>query len=635
MTKRKLLLFAIDVLICLVSFSFMIFLAASELVSSLMIPSDTPVFNTAVSFLISAAFIFSFRFAFGIYKTIWRYAGVGTYLKIVCSDFFSGILIFLSGRMLPTYNIGFAVAVSFVAISCLLTLSARFAYQHWYAMIAATQDNREDEERDHRINIAIVGAGNIGASLASELLRNPRAHYKPVCFIDADSGKAGQTLNGIPVYSSKNVVERLSTLPVQEIVIALPELDGDKKADLFDVYKKTGCKVKLYDYPLSESGATESSRSLRDLKIEDLLFRENIDLSNKLSASFYKGKTVLVTGGGGSIGSELCRQIASLSPKKLVIFDIYENNAYDIEQELRRAYGKELCLEVYIGSVRDAARLDAVFGGVKPDVVLHAAAHKHVPLMESSPAEAVKNNILGTYNTALAAERHGVQKFVLISTDKAVNPTNVMGATKRFCEMIAGSRPGKTTSFAAVRFGNVLGSNGSVIPLFRKQIENGGPITITDRRIIRYFMTIPEAAGLVLEAGAMANHGELFVLEMGKPIKIWDLAVNMVTLAGLEVGRDIEIREVGLRPGEKLYEELLVKSEHITRTENSLIFIEKDAPLSEAEVARRMEMMCDAIPRGNEAVIAALKASVPTFMTPEEINSRAEATVREELGVNM
>lgn len=636
MTKRKALLCFIDTMICLVSFSFMVFLGKSEFVTSVVIPPETSFFDAAVSFLISFILIFATRISCGIYKTIWRYAGVSTYMKIIFSDFLSGVLIFLSGRLIGRFHIGFGVALSFVAICCLATLSARFAYQHLYAQRSASRDSSNDEKRDHRIDIAIVGAGNIGASLAQELLRNPRAHYKPVCFVDADARKAGQTLNGLPIYSSKdNIIEKLRSLRVQEIVIALPELNGDKKAKLYDTYKKTGCKVKLYDFPLSESGSVEERRSLRDIRIEDLLFRDNIDISNKLSGSYYSGKTVLVTGGGGSIGSELCRQIAKLSPKKLIIFDIYENNAYDIEQELTRAYGDRLSMKVYIGSVRDAARLDYVFAKERPDIVLHAAAHKHVPLMEASPAEAVKNNIIGTYNTVCTAERYSVAKFVLISTDKAVNPTNVMGATKRFCEMIVQSRSGSVTHFAAVRFGNVLGSNGSVIPLFKKQIENGGPITITDKRIIRYFMTIPEAAGLVLEAGAMADHGELYVLEMGKPIKIWDLAVNMVTLAGLEVGRDIEINEIGLRPGEKLYEELLVKSEQITKTDNSLIFIEKDTPLTRDEVEARLDILKNSLDKGNRAVKAALKEVVPTFVAPEEINLYAESTVREEFGVTI
>lgn len=639
MSKRKALLCFIDMIICFVSFAFMVFLGKSQIVRSVVIPDETSYAEAAFAFVISLLLIFVIRIAMGIYKTIWRYAGVGTYLKMIVSDFLSGVLIFLSGRAFLRFNIGFGVSVSFVALCCLATLSVRFAYQFYYARLSVRADISGDSDRDHRINIAIVGAGNIGASLAQELLRNPRAHYRPLCFVDSDASKAGQSLNGLPIYlADDKIAERLSELPVQQIIIALPELDGDKKAKLFETYSATGCKVKLYDYPLSQTSDVrhrDVSRAVRDIKIDDLLFRDNIEPASKLSESFYRGKTVLVTGGGGSIGSELCRRIAGLSPRRLAIFDIYENNAYAIEQELRRNYGDSLELDVYIGSVRDAARIDAVVGELKPDVILHAAAHKHVPLMEKSPCEAVKNNIIGTYNTVLAAEHYGVERFVLISTDKAVNPTNVMGATKRFCEMIVRSRSSSSTVFSAVRFGNVLGSNGSVIPLFKQQIETGGPVTVTDKRIIRYFMTIPEAASLVLEAGAMSRCGELYVLDMGKPIKIYDFAVNMITLAGLEVGRDIQIEEIGLRPGEKLYEELLVKGEQITKTDNSLIFIEKDTPLPEATVEEMVRRLDEAAHSSNEEATELLRRFVPTFITPDKVNSSAERTMKEELGVGV
>jgi len=337
---------------------------------------------------------------------------------------------------------------------------------------------------------------------------------------------------------------------------------------------------------------------------------------------------VLVTGGGGSIGSELCRQIAKLSPARLIIFDIYENNAYDIQQELIRRHGAKLNLSVEIGSVRERARLEAVFAHYRPEIVFHAAAHKHVPLMEHSNQEAIKNNCLGTYNTADMAEKYGAKKFILVSTDKAVNPTNVMGASKRVCEMIVQCRTDSETAFAAVRFGNVLGSNGSVIPLFRRQIEAGGPITITDKRIIRYFMTIPEASGLVMQAGAMAKRGELFVLDMGKPVRILDLAENMVRLSGLVPYRDIDIVETGLRPGEKLYEELLIKTETLDKTENNMIFIEKDTPYTRAEVEEKLEILRAAIADHHgeiaaEAVTEAMKQVVPTFHSPETVNKTA------------
>ena len=363
---------------------------------------------------------------------------------------------------------------------------------------------------------------------------------------------------------------------------------------------RPAAKVRIYDTPIrdiTENGTHEenSKRIIRDFQIEDLLFRTPLKLDGDILTSFYSGKTILVTGGGGSIGSELCRQIAALEPSQLIIFDIYENNAYDIQQELLRKYAGSLDLRVEIGSVRDRARVENIFERYKPDIVFHAAAHKHVPLMEVSGGEAIKNNVIGTKNVADMAEKYDTAKFILISTDKAVNPTNIMGASKRLCEMIVQSRNDSRTSFAAVRFGNVLGSNGSVIPLFKRQIASGGPITITDKRIIRYFMTIPEASQLVMTAGAMAKSGELFVLDMGKPIRIYDLAVNMIKLSGLEPNLDIKIKEIGLRPGEKLYEELLIKTETLTKTENDLIFIEHDAPMTRAEMSDILDRLAKAI----------------------------------------
>jgi FlaA1/EpsC-like NDP-sugar epimerase len=349
---------------------------------------------------------------------------------------------------------------------------------------------------------------------------------------------------------------------------------------------------------------------------------------NSAEFNYYKDKTILVTGGGGSIGSELCRQIASCSPKRLVIFDIYENNAYEIQQELLRKYGSSFALSVEIGSVRDRERLECIFANYRPQVVFHAAAHKHVPLMEQSGNEAIKNNVFGTYNTADMAEKYGAEKFILISTDKAVNPTNIMGASKRLCEMIVQCRYESQTAFAAVRFGNVLGSNGSVIPLFKRQIAAGGPVTITDKRIIRYFMTIPEASQLVMTAGAMAKKGELFVLDMGKPVSIYELAVNMIKLSGFEPEVDIKIEEIGLRPGEKLYEELLMKNETLDMTENNMIFIEKDAPLTREQVEEKLSMLKEAITSsgmtlGSARVKAVIAEVVPTFRDPNVINQVA------------
>lgn len=361
-----------------------------------------------------------------------------------------------------------------------------------------------------------------------------------------------------------------------------------------------------------------SSDKYSRLDAKDLLFRDAIDVIDDDTRAFYKDKVVLITGGGGSIGSELSRQIATCSPEKLVIFDVYENNAYEIQQELIQKYGKSLNLAVEIGSVQDVARIEAVFSAYRPSIVFHAAAHKHVPLMEHSGSEAVKNNCLGTYNTACAAEKYGTEKFILISTDKAVNPTSIMGASKRMCEMIVECRTDGTTAFSAVRFGNVLGSNGSVIPLFKKQIAAGGPVTITDKRVTRYFMTIPEAVGLVMQAGAYATRGELFVLDMGEQVKIYDLAISMIKRSGLVPFKDIDIEEIGLRPGEKLYEELITNTEGLTKTKNDMIFIEHDTPYTREEIEDKLSILKEAIKLSegdisSEKITEALKRVIPTF----------------------
>ena len=363
-----------------------------------------------------------------------------------------------------------------------------------------------------------------------------------------------------------------------------------------------------------------------EIKAEQLLCRKPLEINGWRDNDFYRGKTVLVTGGGGSIGSELCRQIAAMKPEVLVIVDVYENGAYDVQQELRIAYGGALNLKVEILSVCNRAALDRIFSIYRPQVILHAAAHKHVPLMEHNCCEAVENNVFGTLNVVELAEEHGVEHFIMVSTDKAVNPTNVMGATKRMCEMIIQSHSASQsiTVYSATRFGNVLGSAGSVIPLFKRQISSGGPITLTDKRIIRYFMTITEASRLVLQSGAMAKNGELFVLDMGKPVKIVELAENMIRLSGLEPYRDIDIVEIGLRPGEKLYEELLIKSEELDKTDDEKIFIEKDEPLSRDELERRLEMLRRAVENGDDELVKqTLRKCVPTFKTPEEINAEA------------
>lgn len=577
------------------------------------------------NFCIFAVFIFVVRFAFRNYSNVWRYANSFVFLKMVFADAIGGIIAFLVSYFVPGMFLGMWLSVSMVCMCNGATIVSRLLYQEWHKRLKTSNGEQE------KIRVAIVGAGRTGVLLAEELIYNKVSKYKPVCFIDTSNEKIGNIILGLRVYADNDsVLVKLRELSIQEVVIALPTLSSEKAKAMHDFYAKSGCKIKVYALPVNEIGAeTGGKRVLRELRIEDLLFRDGLNVTNGETVKFYKDKVVLVTGGGGSIGSELCRQIAKCSPRKLIIFDIYENNAYDIQQELLRAYGNKLDLAVEIGSVRERARLEAVFSNYRPQIVFHAAAHKHVPLMEHSNAEAIKNNVLGTYNTADMAEKYGADKFILISTDKAVNPTNVMGASKRLCEMVVQCRVDSDTTFAAVRFGNVLGSNGSVIPLFKRQIEAGGPVTVTDKRIIRYFMTIPEASGLVMQAGAMAKRNELFVLDMGNPVKIVDLAENMIKLFGLVPYRDINIEEIGLRPGEKLYEELLIKTETLDKTENNMIFVERDTSFTREEIEEKLEILRAAVKGaeseiGAESVKLAMMKTVPSFRPPEEVNSRAE-----------
>ena len=583
--------------------------------------------------IVLAAMIFTFRSVFGFYKNVWRYTYTKAYLSAIIQDACATVVTVILATVVRTiihrdFNVNMWQFIIIATMFCLVTLGSRYAYR----LVYKYRNTITDEPSAHKINVAIVGAGQMGALLADELRCSKTSSYNPIAFIDKDKAKKGEYIGGVKIYhEDENIVQTIKKLPIQEIFIAMPGLDSEAISHLYKLYSRTGCKIKLYDTPVREIGKEEAQgkRTLREFQIEDLLFRKQLKINNRRSLEFYRDKVVLVTGGGGSIGSELCRQIAKLGPRKLIILDIYENNAYDIQQELLRNYGDKLDLVVFIASIRDQKRLDTIFAQCRPDVVFHAAAHKHVPLMESNPAETIKNNVLGTYNTANAAEKYGVKKFIMISTDKAVNPTNIMGASKRMCEMIVQCRNDSKTCFSAVRFGNVLGSNGSVIPLFRNQIAKGGPITLTDKRIIRYFMTIPEASQLVIQAGAMAQSGELFVLDMGKPVKIYDLAVNMIKLSGLVPEEDIKIEEIGLRPGEKLYEELLIKTETMQKTDNDMIFIETDTPYTREEVDSKIEMLVRVVEEtseelASEKIVEVMKKAVPTFIDPSEINENAD-----------
>ncbi len=624
--KRRFLLIGIDFAALIAVYCFSIFL-------EFFTPSVSGInifeyFSTyVINILISTVFIFGVRLLFGVYHNVWRYANSRAYLDMVFADAIGGGAALLISRFIPGASIIGWVNVATIAMFNCATLSLRFVYQQWYKMNSI----QNAEFKDSKISVAIVGAGQVGALLAEELMSYKGSHYRPICFIDKNPSKRGSRVAGLPVYEEcEETLDKIRDSHVHEIFVAIPQLSGEDAVRLIEYYSNTGCKIKMYDFPRRvDSDADDEKRVLREFNIEDLLFRSSINVTDAYTKSFYNGKTVMVTGGGGSIGSELVRQVAKCAPKKLIIFDIYENNAYDIQQELVRKYKDTLNLTVEIGSVRDRERLEAVFAAYRPNIVFHAAAHKHVPLMEHSNCEAIKNNCIGTYNTADMAEKYGAEKFILISSDKAVNPTNVMGASKRICELIVEARRDSDTVFAAVRFGNVLGSNGSVIPLFKNQIAAGGPVTITDKRIIRYFMTIPEASGLVMQAGAMAKRGELFVLDMGKPIKIYDLALNMIKLSGLTPYVDIDIAEIGLRPGEKLYEELLIKTEALKKTDNDMIFIENDTPITRADIDSIMEKLTAAVRAasgeiGAQSITDVMMEVVPTFKTPEAVNESAD-----------
>ena len=475
--------------------------------------------------------------------------------------------------------------------------------------------------------IMIIGAGSAGDILVRELLSKQMEEGRPVCLIDDNPNKHGKYLNGVPIVGGRDKIRYAADkYRITRIIFAIPTAGMKDRGEVLTLCAQTGREV-LTMPSISETlgVADPSMQHLKTVRIEDLLGREPVKLDAASVNAFLRDRVVLVTGGGGSIGSELCRQIAANSPKRLIILDIYENNAYDIQQELIRIYGSQLDLSVEIASVRDKAKIYALMEEYRPDIVFHAAAHKHVPLMEHNPEEAVKNNIFGTYHVVRAAERSGVKKFVMISTDKAVNPTNVMGASKRFCEMILQSRRNSATEFCSVRFGNVLGSNGSVVPLFEKQIAAGGPITVTDKRITRFFMTIPEAVQLVLEAGAMAVQNQIFVLDMGEPVKILSMAENMIRLHGLTPYKDIDIVEIGLRPGEKLYEELLMASEKLTKMGDK-IFVEEQEDIDPERITAALEELDEAVTGewDAERLTELLRGVVTTFRPAEEVNRAVE-----------
>ena len=550
-----------------------------------------------------------------LYRSVWRYASANELVNIVgataCASLAQFVYCkFTDNRMPRSYSVLYFFLLT-LAICCI-----RFGYR----ILRLINNKRMNLlGREHCVNVMIIGAGAGGDMILKEIENSRYLSMRAKCIIDDQPGCHGKLMRGVPIVGGReSILDAVGRYSIDEIIFAIPSASVQTRKEILDICKESGCKLRTIPGTYQLINGDVSVSSLKEVEIEDLLGREPIRINTEEVLGHVGGKVVLVTGGGGSIGSELCRQLAAHHPKQLIILDIYENNAYDIQQELIRKY-PELDLVVLIASVRNKERIDSIFETYRPNIVYHAAAHKHVPLMEDSPHEAIKNNVFGTYKVAQAADRYGVDKFVLISTDKAVNPTNIMGASKRLCEMLIQSmNRNSRTNYVAVRFGNVLGSNGSVIPLFKKQIAEGGPVTVTHPDIIRYFMTIPEAVSLVLQAGAYAKGGEIFVLDMGEPVKILDLATNLIKLSGYRVGEDIQIVFTGLRPGEKMYEELLMNEEGLKETANKMIFIGKPIEFDE-EVFRSqlVELEREAMDE-NSDIRAAVEKVVTTYHPAEE-----------------
>ena len=580
----------------------------------------TEIFTWIPNLTLMIVCLCGFLWASKSYDSLWRYAETDEYISLIFMGGLAYVVYFLIQKILPIPKIPSVLSLCIYSMSLLLMMTARFIYRKYRMKVTSRNQGK-------KVRCAIIGAGNAGVALLNEMKNNVSNHYQPVCFFDDDPEKVGKFIHGIEVKGKIDMMPLLlRNTMVTEIIFAIPSANPTRRKEILEMCSTLHCHVKVLPDSFAAVQSENLTQNVRNVKIDDLLGRERVVFNNQEVFGFLQDKVIMVTGGGGSIGSELCRQIAKRGPKRLIVVDIYENNAYDLQQELKMEYGNKLDLKVEIASVRDREKVRELVGYYRPQIIFHAAAHKHVPLMEECPEEAVKNNVFGTYNVVHAADEFGVDKFVLISTDKAVNPTNVMGATKRFCEMILQSMKGRShTEYAAVRFGNVLGSNGSVIPLFRRQIEAGGPVTITDKRIIRYFMTIPEAAQLVLEAGAMAGSSEVFVLDMGQPVKILDLAENLIKLSGYVPYVDIDIVETGLRPGEKLYEELLMKSDGLMKTTSSKIFIERQQEISQEEMDEKLDILHKALRAGGrENIRLAMKQVVPTYRDPEEVNCQVQ-----------
>ena len=546
---------------------------------------------------------------FKLYRSVWRFASSAELLNVIGACTASMILQIIGMSLLHL-----RMPVSYYLMKYVILIAGVGTVRFAYRILRIFQERRLFGEKDARKNTMIIGGGEAGAMIIKEFQNSSYLNQKICCVIDDNPAKQGKYLRGIKIMGGRGDIFRLvRELKIEEIIVAMPSAPRSEVKEILNICKETECELRVLPGLYQMIKGEVSISQLRKVEIEDLLGRDPIRVQLDEIMGYVAGKVILVTGGGGSIGSELCRQLAAHEPKKLIIFDIYENNAYDIQQELKNKY-PDLDLVVLIGSVRNTHRINSVFEKYRPDIVYHAAAHKHVPLMEDSPNEAIKNNVFGTYKTAMAADRYGARRFVLISTDKAVNPTNIMGASKRICEMVVQMmNRHSATEFVAVRFGNVLGSNGSVIPLFKKQIEKGGPVTVTHPDIIRYFMTIPEAVSLVLQAGALAKGGEIFVLDMGEPVRILDLAENLIRLSGYKPYEEIDIEFTGLRPGEKLYEELLMSEEGLQETPNKLIHIGKPIEFDEEKFRSQLEILKKTADKDSDSIRQLVQEIVPTY----------------------
>lgn len=602
--RRKIVLFLIDIIV--INFSFLI---SFYFRFSYDVPERYLRGYAEDSIIITLIFVLSF-YLFRMYDSLWLYAGTDEFLLIIAACACGGIAVIaynlIYGGMIPS-----SILVLGTILLTLFTTVSRIAFRTYRRIIKLLENLQKNPGQ----RIMIVGAGAGGSMVLEEIRNSNEINVKPVCFVDDDKTKMGMTISNVKVQGNRYDIPKLvRENEIEAIVIAIPTISFHDRVEIVKICKDTGCKLKIMPgiYELLKGEVTV--KEIRDVNIEDLLGREPVVLEDDGIKDYISGKVVIIPGGGGSIGSEISRQVMKYGPKKLIIFDNYENNAYNLENELKGRY-PEVELKLLIGSIRDRKRLENVFREHRPEVVFHAAAHKHVPLMEDSPSEAILNNVFGTLNLAETADKFNVERFVMLSTDKAVNPTNVMGATKRICEMIIQAMDAKSeTRYVAVRFGNVLGSNGSVIPLFNSQIAQGGPVTVTDENITRFFMTIPEAAQLVLQAGAFAKGGEIFILDMGKPVRIYDLAKDLIRLSGFAPDEDIKIEITGLRPGEKLYEEVLMNEEGIEKTSHNKIFVAKPATYNIDELKEtfyELNLLCE---NGNSSeIIKKLEELVPTY----------------------